>query len=128
MISRSQAPPRAVFVRSPHAHARIQSIDVTAARKHPGVLAIITGADVTRAGLKPIPHAIGSSHQGSDVPLRNRDGSERLATEQLLLPTDCARFAGEAIALGRGNAGHGQGCSRPCRDSLGAVAGGHTGR
>ena len=90
---------RAVFVRSPHAHARIESIDVEAARKHPGVLAVITGADVTRAGLKPIPHAVGSSHQGSDVPLRNRDGSERLATEQLLLPTDCARFAGEAIVV-----------------------------
>src|SRR6476620_7450929 len=90
---------RAVFVRSPHPHARIQSIEVEAARKHPGVLAIITGADVTRAGLKPIPHAVGSSHQGSDVPLRNRDGSERLATEQLLLPTDRARFAGEGIAM-----------------------------
>src|SRR6516162_511758 len=90
---------RAVFVRSPHAHARIKSIDVEAARKHPGVLAVITGADVTRASLKPIPHAVGSSHQGSDVPLRNRDGSERLATEQLLLPTDCARFAGEAIVV-----------------------------
>src|SRR6516165_3458063 len=89
----------AVFVRSPHAHARLQSIDIEAARKHPGVLAVITGADVTRAGLKPIPHAVGSSHQGSDVPLRNRDGSERLATEQALLPMDRARFAGEAIAL-----------------------------
>ena len=39
-----------------------------------------------------------SSHKDSDVPLRNRDGSERLATEQLLLPMDRARFAGEAIA------------------------------
>ena len=90
---------RAVFVRSPHAHAHIRSIDVEAARQHPGVLAVITGADVARAGLKPIPHAVGSSHQGSDVPLRNRDGSERLATEQLLLPTDRARFAGEAIVV-----------------------------
>ena len=32
-------------LRSPHAHARIKSIDVSAARKLPGVLAIVTGAD-----------------------------------------------------------------------------------
>ncbi len=38
----------AVFVRSPHAHARIRSIDTgAAARAMPGVLAVLTGADVT---------------------------------------------------------------------------------
>jgi len=89
----------AVFVRSPHAHAHIRSIDVAPARGAPGILAIYTGADIAHAGLKPIPHAVGSSHMGSDVPLRNRDGSERLATEQVLLPTDRARFAGEGIAM-----------------------------
>ncbi len=36
----------AAFVRSPHAHARIRSIDVAAARRHPGVVAVITGADI----------------------------------------------------------------------------------
>ena len=35
---------RAVFVRSPHAHAKIKSIDVSAARKMPGVVAVLTGA------------------------------------------------------------------------------------
>jgi carbon-monoxide dehydrogenase large subunit len=89
----------AVFVRSPHAHAHIRSIDVAPARGAPGILAIYTGADIAHAGLKPIPHAVGSSHMGSDVPLRNRDGSERLATEQVLLPADRARFAGEAVAM-----------------------------
>jgi len=34
------------FVRSPHGHATIDSIDITAASKAPGVLAVITGADV----------------------------------------------------------------------------------
>jgi carbon-monoxide dehydrogenase large subunit len=34
-----------VFARSPHAHARIQGIDVTAARAVPGVLAVLTGGD-----------------------------------------------------------------------------------
>lgn len=37
---------RAVFVRSPHAHARIKSIDVSAAKKMPGVVDILTGAQL----------------------------------------------------------------------------------
>src|SRR5690606_19785379 len=36
----------AVFVRSPHAHARIRSIDTSAARALPGVVAVFTGRDV----------------------------------------------------------------------------------
>src|SRR6202165_5199694 len=36
----------ACFVRSPHAHARIKGIDATAARAMPGVLAVLTGADL----------------------------------------------------------------------------------
>jgi carbon-monoxide dehydrogenase large subunit len=37
---------RAVFVRSPHAHARIKSIDVSAAKKMPGVVDVFTGAQL----------------------------------------------------------------------------------
>jgi aerobic carbon-monoxide dehydrogenase large subunit len=37
---------RAVFVRSPHAHARIKSIDAKAAKALPGVLAVLTGAEL----------------------------------------------------------------------------------
>jgi carbon-monoxide dehydrogenase large subunit len=37
---------RAVFLRSPHAHAKIKSIDAAAARKMPGVVAVLTGADL----------------------------------------------------------------------------------
>ena len=37
---------RAVFVRSPHAHAKIKSIDVSAAKKMPGVVDVLTGADL----------------------------------------------------------------------------------
>jgi len=36
----------ACFVRSPHAHARINGIDATAAKAMPGVLAVLTGADL----------------------------------------------------------------------------------
>src|SRR5437763_13987859 len=36
------------FVRSPHAHARIVSIDATAAKKAPGVIAVVTGAELAK--------------------------------------------------------------------------------
>ncbi|MFC0386960.1 hypothetical protein [Muricoccus vinaceus] len=39
----------AVFLRSPHAHAAISGIDAEAARTMPGVVAVLTGADL--AGL-----------------------------------------------------------------------------
>ena len=39
-------PLHAAFVRSPYARAKIVSIDVTAARAHPGVVAVYTGEDI----------------------------------------------------------------------------------
>jgi carbon-monoxide dehydrogenase large subunit len=45
----------AVFVRSPYAHAAIRSIDSSAARSAPGVLAVLTGEDVAADGLGGIP-------------------------------------------------------------------------
>jgi aerobic carbon-monoxide dehydrogenase large subunit len=44
-----------VFVRSPHAHARIRAIDSTAALALPGVLAVLTGEDIKRDGVGGIP-------------------------------------------------------------------------
>ena len=38
---------QAHFVRSPHAHARIKSIDTSAAEKMPGVIGILNGAQLT---------------------------------------------------------------------------------
>src|SRR5579863_1311172 len=43
------------MVRSPVAHARIKSISTEAAKKLPGVLAIITGEDLAKAGLAWMP-------------------------------------------------------------------------
>src|SRR3569833_2448967 len=37
---------RAVFVRSPHAHAKIKKIDVAAAKRMPGVVDVLTGAQL----------------------------------------------------------------------------------
>ncbi|HET7197831.1 MAG TPA: xanthine dehydrogenase family protein molybdopterin-binding subunit, partial [Burkholderiales bacterium] len=36
------------FVRSPYAHARIRGIDRTAARQAPGVIAVVTGAELAQ--------------------------------------------------------------------------------
>jgi aerobic carbon-monoxide dehydrogenase large subunit len=44
----------AVFVRSPHAHARIASVDVAAARKAPGVLAVLTSVEAKASQLGPL--------------------------------------------------------------------------
>jgi aerobic carbon-monoxide dehydrogenase large subunit len=46
----------AQIVRSPHAHARITRVDVDAARRHPGVVAVFTGRDI-QGKLNPIPTA-----------------------------------------------------------------------
>src|SRR5881628_2199848 len=43
----------AAFVRSPHAHARIRKIDTAAAARHPGVVAVFTGKDMT--GVNSLP-------------------------------------------------------------------------
>ena len=40
-------------VRSPHAHARIKSIDTSKAKAAPGVVAVYTGADLTGLGNLP---------------------------------------------------------------------------
>ncbi|MFK7943693.1 MAG: xanthine dehydrogenase family protein molybdopterin-binding subunit, partial [Paracoccaceae bacterium] len=44
----------AVFLRSPHAHARIISVDTSAARKAAGVIAVLTIEDVKADGLSPL--------------------------------------------------------------------------
>jgi aerobic carbon-monoxide dehydrogenase large subunit len=46
----------AQIVRSQHAHARIKRIDVDAARRHPGVVAVFTGKDL-QGTINPIPTA-----------------------------------------------------------------------
>ena len=47
----------AAFVRSPHAHAKINSIDVSKALAAPGVVAVLSGEDV-KGALGPVPCAI----------------------------------------------------------------------
>jgi len=87
----------AVMVRSPHAHARICGIDAAAAMAVPGAIAVFTGADAIKDGLKPIPHRpiIGPP----DIALGKRDASDKFLSPHRVLPNDKARFAGEAVAM-----------------------------
>jgi aerobic carbon-monoxide dehydrogenase large subunit len=87
----------AVMVRSPHAHARIRGIEASAAMAVPGAIAVLTGADAIKDGLKPIPHRpiLGPP----DIALGKRDASDKFLSSHCVLATDKARFAGEAVAM-----------------------------
>src|SRR6202140_1930951 len=54
-------------LRSPHAHARIRSIDTSKAKAAPGVLAVLTGADYKAAGFGDLP-VPGGLKRRDDVP------------------------------------------------------------
>jgi carbon-monoxide dehydrogenase large subunit len=88
----------AAMLRSPHAHARIRSIDTAAAKAVPGVLAVLTGADVLADGLRPIPHKPWSPHP-AEATLRNTGGEPPFEAPHWPLPADKARFVGEAVAM-----------------------------
>ncbi len=88
----------AVIQRSPHAHARIKSIDTRAASAAADVLAVLTGRDLMEDGLKPIPHVPLVAHPAEIVPI-NTDGSPIFTAPHYPLATDKARFAGEAVAI-----------------------------
>jgi len=87
----------AAIVRSPHAHARIKRVDTSAAKSVPGVVDVLTGADVQADGIGTIPS---SAYIAGlvDVPLNNRDGSPRRVTPIPLFAADKARFVGDPVA------------------------------
>ena len=77
------------FLRSPYPHAKIRSIDATAARAMPGVVAAYTGADLAAAGVQPLPGVAGFPRP---------DGSPAATPPRHPLATDTVRFVGEAVA------------------------------
>ena len=79
-----------VFVRSPHAHARIVSIDVASAKASPGVVAVFTGAELAQAGVKPMPVV---------VPFKRADGSDVVTAPRRALAHEKVRFVGEPVAM-----------------------------
>ena len=88
----------AVFVRSPHAHARIRSIDIAPAMTGKGVIAVLTGRDLLEDGIKPLPHHVWALHP-ADIRIENKDGSPTFLAPHHAMPADKARYVGEAIAM-----------------------------
>ena len=80
----------AYMFRSPHAHARIRALDTTAAAPAPGVLAVLTGADVAADGLGPIP-CLGA--------VINRDGSTSPVPPRPAMVGDRVRHVGDTVAM-----------------------------
>ncbi|MDX3907632.1 MAG: xanthine dehydrogenase family protein molybdopterin-binding subunit [Pigmentiphaga sp.] len=91
----------AVFLRSPHAHARILAIDTGAAKGAPGVLAVLTAADYLEAGCKPIRHAANppDANDVSQPWFRNTVDGFLFQNPQLPLAHDKVRHVGEAVVM-----------------------------
>jgi carbon-monoxide dehydrogenase large subunit len=90
----------AYVLRSPHAHARIASIDVEAARQKPGVLAVLTAADYGRDGHKGIPH-FANTADAVEPQKPSFGGADLFVFEQPQLPLaqDRVRYVGEPVVL-----------------------------
>ncbi len=80
----------AVVVRSVHAHARIRALDVEAARKAPGVVAVFTGADLARDGLGTMQMTLKR---------KRPDGSPMFAPPHRGLAQGRVRYVGDPVAL-----------------------------
>src|SRR5574340_655317 len=76
------------FLRSPHAHAKIRSIDTSKAAKAPGVVAIFTGADLEGVGGLPCGWLIHS-----------KDGTPMKEPPHPVLAQGKVRYVGDAVAL-----------------------------
>ncbi len=87
-----------VVIRSPHAHANIRSIDSNLAKNSPGVLAIFTGADLIKDGIRSIPH--NAEWSGSpDAEIRLPPNFQIFLPEHPAMPHDCVRYLGEPVVL-----------------------------
>ena len=78
----------AYFVRSPHAFARIVSVDTGAAAGTPGVIAVLTGSDIEGVG-----------NISRHPPLPGRNGAKLVVSNRPALAKDRVMHIGEAVAM-----------------------------
>jgi carbon-monoxide dehydrogenase large subunit len=78
----------AVFLRSPHAHAVLRGVDAAAARAMPGVVAVLTGAEVASLGHNPAVSEIFGP-----------DGARHIEPRRPVMATDLLRHVGEIVAM-----------------------------
>lgn len=79
------------LLRSPHAHARILSVDTAAARAAPGVLDVITGADYEAAGFGALPLVL--------LPVPNFGADKMHPARHMPLATERVRHVGDGVAF-----------------------------
>ena len=79
-----------VFVRSPHAHAVVRGVDATAALAIPGVLAVLTGADLAADGVGGLPVGWGIS---------GKDGLPMKEPPHPAMADHKVRYVGDAVAF-----------------------------
>src|SRR5437870_5176432 len=85
----------AAFVRSPHAHAEVISLDAKPALAIAGTLGVFAGRDLVADGVGPIPTLIAERGGG----IRSRDGSAFAEPLWYPLATDRVRHVGEPVAI-----------------------------
>jgi len=78
------------FVRSPHAHARVKSIDTAAAAKMPGVVAVLTGREI-------VDDKVGNLICGWMI--HSKDGSPMKMGAYPALAPEVVRYVGQAVAV-----------------------------
>ena len=80
----------AYVLRSPYAHGSIQTLDVSEAKAAPGVLAVLTAAELQEAGVNPL---------FCRLRLKNRDGTPMIRPDRPCLANEKVRYRGEAVAV-----------------------------
>ena len=80
----------AVFVRSPHAHARINGIDTTEAAGMPGVIAVVTAKSLEGANLDSVT---------AGIPFPGKGGSMPVSPVRPALATDRVMHVGQPVAV-----------------------------
>src|SRR3569833_3551255 len=78
------------FIRSPHAHAKVKSIDSAAAQSMPGVIAVLTGQQLD-------DDKIGNLICGSAI--TSKDGSPMKMGAWPAMAPETVRFVGQAVAV-----------------------------
>lgn len=76
----------AYILRSPHAHAKIKSINVGKAKSHPGVVAVFTGKDMLDDGVQSVPN-------GWQI------GADMKEPPHPALAVDKVRYVGDGVAV-----------------------------
>ena len=80
----------AVFLRSPHARAKLGAIDASPALEMPGVLAVYTGADLAADGIGDLP---------CGWMVKSRDGSDMIQPPHPPLAVECVNYVGEPYGI-----------------------------